>query len=1103
MQSSTLQGFLDHLRRLTDPSRGRDLSDADLLERFRSRREEAAFTLLVQRHGPMVLALCRRVLGDAHEAEDAFQAAFLVLVRKAGTIRKQSSLAAWLYGVASRIAHKARMRSVRQRGREREVMPPNVGDDPCESLTAGELRAALDEEIERLPAKYRTPLILCYLADKTHEQAAKELNWPKSSVTARLAKARQLLQRRLIRRGFTAPAALLAALLTEQTTNAAVPALLTLSSVRLAVQAVKGEALTATATVALANTFVKGTAFTKWTAALVLLATMGFAAAVGYRMATPGSASKQVAPAPKSPAVGEPRAAQVEPRKPRLDWQGDPLPDGVLARMGSGRLRHAWLRAMSFSSDGKTLVSAGQDGLRLWDTATGKLLRRFDVGQGNQQTSFRRTDNSIIYAFLDDKRIVTVQVVDAATGQVRRRVRIKDEAHVANPTLSPDGKQVAVVRQNEIRLYDTATGEKVQRLAVKGVAAWDMAFAPDSKTLAFNDLSTDTIYLHDVATGKLIREMKRPGDSTLHVVFSPDGRFLAAMPGSRVTDKGQVSIWNVREGKEVHRWTHPFKLAMSAAFSPDGKRVAISGGRWGLVLWDVETGKEVRRLSPHGGVYGIAFSSDGKILATASPRGAIRLWDAATGKILPVSADPDMQFVDRLRFSADGKRLFGDAGACLVWDASTGRELRRFSDPGPRDFKSPSDLRCLVLSPDESLLAAANRDGTISLWDAATSKEKRVLKGHDPFIYNIVFTPNSRQLISNGSDQSIRVWDVASGRALHQLHGQTPLAVSPDSRLLATADAKIPNIFLYDLATGRETKRFAFATEGNVLQLAFSPDNRCLAAVGSPRRSGGMGTVKIWDVASGRLLRSLDRPKTVFWRVAFSPDGRSVATGGSSVLLWELASGGQRHSFNGQEDQILALAFSPDGRSLAASSVDAPVFVWDVAGTLEPRPRRLSNDEMQRCWTSLASEDAAVAFQAIRRLAAAPEQTLPLLREHLKPVPAPDRKRVRQLVEALDSADFPTRQKAAEELEKRADAAASLLRQIIAKEKPSLEVRRTLQQILEAMESKPESLRTVRAVEVLEWIATPDAVRLLDELAKGAADARLTREAAAARKRLR
>jgi hypothetical protein len=215
-----------------------------------------------------------------------------------------------------------------------------------------------------------------------------------------------------------------------------------------------------------------------------------------------------------------------------------------------------------------------------------------------------------------------------------------------------------------------------------------------------------------------------------------------------------------------------------------------------------------------------------------------------------------------------------------------------------------------------------------------------------------------------------------------------------------------------------------------------------------------------------------------------------------------LASGRPRHAFLGHQSRTYSLAFSPDGRTLAASSVDAPVYVWDVAGILEPRPRRLSNDELQRDWTALAGADATAAFQAIHRLAAVPKRTLPLLREHLKPVPMPDLKRIRQLIKELDSDAFTERQKAVAELEKCADASASLLRQTI-EDKPSLEIRRRLQQILDGLERVPETLRAVRAVEVLELIATPEAVRSIDELAKGAADARLTREAVAARNRLR
>ncbi|MHB1423723.1 MAG: sigma-70 family RNA polymerase sigma factor [Gemmataceae bacterium] len=1104
MHSSTLQGILEHLRKLTDPARHRDLSDGDLWKRFRVGGEEAAFTLLLQRHGAMVLNTCRRILGDGPETEDAFQATFLVLIRKGGTLRKGASLSSWLHVVATNVALKARARSARRRACECEATPPAQGDNSFDVLVNEELRAVLDEEIARLPDKYRTPLVLCYLAEKTHEQAAQELGWPKSSVTSRLARARQLLRQRLIRRGFTLPAGLLAALLTEQTANAAVPSLLTLSTVRLGVQALSGETLAATAAAALAGNFVQGTAALKLGTTLAALALLGFAI-VGYHLAVHGPLFPPEQPPPKAPALGELPAAKSEPRKPRVDLFGDPLPDEVVARMGSGRLRHDDIRSLVFSPGGKQLVSSADNGLRIWDTETGKLLRRFDLDKGSRNASCRFVGDSIVAAVLDDKWMVTVQVVDAATGQIRRRVRIQEQANVYNTTLSPDGKRIAVTMQNEMRLYDTSTGEMVQRIPVKGVAAWDIAFSPDGKTVAHNDLSTDTIYFHDAASGKLIRELKRPGDTTLHLVFSPDGRLLASMPKSRITEKGEVSIWNLNDGKELHRWTHPFAKAWSAAFSPDGKRVAICGARWGLVLWDVETGKEVRRLNPHGGVVAIAFSPDGKTMATAANRGAIRLWDAATGNILPASADADVQSVDRLRFSSDGKRLFGAAGACLIWEATTGRELRRLADPSPLGLNHPNDMRFLALSNDESLLAAANSDGILAVWDAATGKEKRILKGHDRYVWNLVFTPDSRKLLCSCGDGFVRVWDMENGHQLHQLQGQSLPAVSADNRLLATGDAKTPTIFVYDLTTGRESKRFALGTEGNVYRLAFSTDNQFLAAAGSPRRNGGVSVVKIWDMLNGQLVRTLNDAKTSLFTVAFSPDGRSVATGDTqfgALLLWELASGRPRHSFVGHESQIISLAFSADGRSLAASSPDAPVYVWDVAGNLEARSRRLSESELRRCWADLANEDATKAFQSIRRLAAAPEQTLPLLRQHLKPVPAPDQKRVRQLVDMLDSDDFSTRQKAAEDLEQHADAAAALLRQIATKEKPSLETRRRLQQILEVMESKPETLRVVRAVEVLEWIGTPEAVRLIGELANGAANARLTREDAAAKRRL-
>jgi RNA polymerase sigma factor (sigma-70 family) len=231
MAPGTLNDVLRQLRKLCQGEADRDLGDGDLLERFLARREETAFAILVQRHGPMVLGVCQRVLKDPHAAEDAFQASFLVLARRSATIRKRGSLASWLYGVAQRIALRARARGAAQRSRERRSgeMPRA---EALDELTWQELRSVLDEEIGSLPERYRAPVVLCYLEGKSYEQAARELGWPKSSLASRLSRARGVLRERLARRGVALSAAALAAGLAERAAGAALPALLVLNTVK-------------------------------------------------------------------------------------------------------------------------------------------------------------------------------------------------------------------------------------------------------------------------------------------------------------------------------------------------------------------------------------------------------------------------------------------------------------------------------------------------------------------------------------------------------------------------------------------------------------------------------------------------------------------------------------------------------------------------------------------------------------------------------------------------------------------------------------------------------------------------------------------------------
>jgi RNA polymerase sigma factor (sigma-70 family) len=221
---------------------GEEAEDGVLLDRFVARGEESAFENLVKRHGPMVLALCRHLLRDPHAAEDAFQATFLVLVRKAASIRNPALLGSWLHGVAYRTAVRARVNAARRRSHEREGVEM-AAVQPSGEEAGTELRPAVHEEVNRLPEKYRAPVVLCYFQGRTNEEAARHLAWPVGTVKGRLTRARNILRARLARRGWALPAGVFATLLTQEMAPAALPAPLLGTIVEAGLLTVAGRAV--------------------------------------------------------------------------------------------------------------------------------------------------------------------------------------------------------------------------------------------------------------------------------------------------------------------------------------------------------------------------------------------------------------------------------------------------------------------------------------------------------------------------------------------------------------------------------------------------------------------------------------------------------------------------------------------------------------------------------------------------------------------------------------------------------------------------------------------------------------------------------------------
>jgi RNA polymerase sigma factor (sigma-70 family) len=364
------------------------LTEGQLLRQFTTRGDEAAFEVLVTRHGPMVLGVCRRLLYDPRDVEDAFQATFLVLLRRAGSLRETEPLSPWLHGVAYRVAARIRARSARRPGEERKVARPEAVESSSD-VERHELRGILDEEIGRLPEKYRRPVVLCYLEGQTHEQAAHRLCCSEGSVRGRLDRAREKLKTRLTRRGFAPAAGLTGSALAADMASAAVPSSWISGTVATLGRAATARAIatTVSATVLdLANGVFRAMIVARIKLAASLISVAAVVLAVGGMLTM--SLTHSVAQDPGKATVPKQTGATATGRV--LDLEGRPI---VGARVASGSDRgKATFSETTTDAQGRfTLRDIRQGELILTAQARGHApdLKKLTIGQDRQLIELR------------------------------------------------------------------------------------------------------------------------------------------------------------------------------------------------------------------------------------------------------------------------------------------------------------------------------------------------------------------------------------------------------------------------------------------------------------------------------------------------------------------------------------------------------------------------------------------------------------------------------------------------------------------------------------------------------------------------------------------
>jgi RNA polymerase sigma factor (sigma-70 family) len=1126
MATAQLGAVLRHIRGLTAGPPNNHLADDDLLDAFLIRHDRSAFEEILRRHGPLVLSVCRRVLGGLHDAEDAFQATFLFLAQRGRSIRKRKSLASWLHGVARRMATNARRSAARRSRHERQYRTAS-SNDPAWQAAWHEVQSILDEEIQRLPQAAREPFLSCCLEHRSCAEVAVQLGLQEPAVRTRICRARKLLEQRLARRGVSLT--LLSAALTvsaDRATAEVAPILLKATSKAAAhLASTKGttNGMVSAKVIALLKKANQAMALTKLKITLaVLLGTilLGGTALVYGRglLAEPGDERPGELAAPRLQAKGAQASTQTNPQSGRrTDLQGDPLPDEALVRLGTTRFRPGEaVSFLRFTPDGTKLVTQSDSGLRVWDAATGRELRRFGpvAGVGTEAADMSADGKLALTADLDQHG--TLRLWDVNTG---RQLRECGNAVGFCPVcLSPDGKSIAAPGPaGGIDLRDATSGE--QQHTLKGHGNSCAGFSTDSKTLITGG-ADKTIRLWDVSTGQEIRHIDCP-EAVSSVTFSPNGKLLASVgyiessPAPGITARlpgNRAHIWDAATGKELRQLTVEAKPERSGtlvgfaalAFTPDSKTLVTVNHDRVLRVWDATEGKELRAFPGCStNIHALAVAPDGKSAAFVNAGTTLRIIDLATGKDR-VPLPGHLGGVNAAAVARDGHTILtaGIYDSIYIWDTATGKQVRSLG--GDRLWTST-----LALAPDGRLLYSLSSYGKLLVWDTTTGKVQQRLAGeYDGSKVGITAVSGDGKLLAAMSKNGIVLIEAASGKPIRTaagLEGRSchGAGFARDGRALVvwTGDQ---DIFILDVATGKVLKRYPFAGDDEKrlsYAAALSPDGRLLA-FGSQRRF-----ISVLDVATGEEVRRFEKLADGVSSLAFSHDGRALAWGGwkdPTIHLIELSSRQERHHLTGHQGRILALNFSHDGKLLVSGGNDATALVWDLVGP-KAGDKDLSSQEFASLWKGLGEADAPKAYLAVRRLARS-AAAVKFLGTQVQPVAVPDEKRVAKLMADLDSDEFDIRNKATKELERLGDQVAEACRKALA-DRPSPEMRRRLQELLdkqtsEAQQPSAERVQLSRALEALELAGTDPARELLAKLAQGAPGAWLSEEAKSGRERL-